>query len=151
MEFEAVTLANQQIIQPYLYRYGAGSCQHSFASMLKIQSDVLNANKNLGNTTSQDSENALLKQTEANLLDLVTNKSELADSELGQYQDDVSQFAAYAHTLYQNPDKFIGVETDPPDKTNKDQLIMGFCGFSTGFSNRKTAVSRIGTECQETA
>lgn len=33
MEFEAVTLAKQQIIQPYLYRYGAGSCQHSFASM----------------------------------------------------------------------------------------------------------------------
>jgi sigma-B regulation protein RsbU (phosphoserine phosphatase) len=96
----------------------------SLFSMLKIQSDILNANKNLGSTTSQDSENALLKQTEANLLDLVTNKSELADSELGQYQDDVSQFAAYAHTLYQNPDKFIGVETDPPDKTNKDQLIM---------------------------
>ncbi len=33
MNFEAVTLKHKERIKPYLYQYGEGSCQHSFASM----------------------------------------------------------------------------------------------------------------------
>ncbi len=33
MNFEAVTLKHKQLINPYLYKYGEGSCQHSFAAM----------------------------------------------------------------------------------------------------------------------
>ena len=33
MNFEAVTLEHKKIINPYLYQYGEGSCQHSFAAM----------------------------------------------------------------------------------------------------------------------
>lgn len=33
MNFEVVTLEHKNIIKPYLYKYGEGSCQHSFVSM----------------------------------------------------------------------------------------------------------------------
>ena len=33
MNFEAVTLKHKKIINPYLNKYGEGSCQHSFAAM----------------------------------------------------------------------------------------------------------------------
>ena len=33
MNFEAVTLIHKKMIKPYLYKYGEGSCQHSFAAM----------------------------------------------------------------------------------------------------------------------
>lgn len=33
MNFEAVTLTHKKMIKPYLYKYGEGSCQHSFAAM----------------------------------------------------------------------------------------------------------------------
>lgn len=33
MNFEAVTLEHKKKIKPYLYKYGEGSCQHSFAAM----------------------------------------------------------------------------------------------------------------------
>ena len=33
MNFEAVTLKHKKMIKPYLYKYGEGSCQHSFAAM----------------------------------------------------------------------------------------------------------------------
>lgn len=33
MNFEVVTLEHKKMIKPYLYRYGEGSCQHSFAAM----------------------------------------------------------------------------------------------------------------------
>ena len=33
LNFEAVALKHKEIITPYLYKYGEGSCQHSFAAM----------------------------------------------------------------------------------------------------------------------
>lgn len=38
LEFSDVTLLSQNIIKPFLYRYGQNSCQHSFAAMYTMKS-----------------------------------------------------------------------------------------------------------------
>ena len=96
----------------------------SVFSMLKIQNDVLSAGKSLGYTAAKNGEDALLAQMEQNLLDIVSSKAKLADSELGGFSGYIGQFAAYAERLYSSPSGFVPVEVLPPDKENVNKLTM---------------------------
>lgn len=96
----------------------------SVFSMLKIQKDVLSAGKALGDTAAKNGEDALLAQMEQNLLDIVSSKAKLADSELGRFSGYTGQFAAYAERLYSSPLSFVPVEVRPPDKKNVNKLTM---------------------------
>ncbi len=96
----------------------------SVFSMLKIQNDVLSAGKALGDTAAKNGEDALLTQMEQNLLDIITSKAKLADSELGRFSGYIGQFAAYAERLYGSPSSFVLVEVLPPDKKNESKFTM---------------------------
>ena len=96
----------------------------SVFSMMKIQSNVLSAGKSLGYTAAKNGEDALLAQMEQNLLDIVSSKAKLADSELGGFSGYIGQFAAYAERLYSSPSGFVPVEVLPPDKENVNKLTM---------------------------
>lgn len=96
----------------------------SVFSMLKIQSDVLSAGKALGDTAAKNGAEALLTQMERNLLDIVSSKAKLADSELGRFSSYAGQFASYAERLYNNSSDFVPVEVLPPDKKNANTLTM---------------------------
>ncbi len=96
----------------------------SVFSMLKIQSDVLSAGKTLGDTAAKNGAEALLTQMERNLLDIVSSKAKLADSELGRFSNYAGQFAAYAERLYNSSSDFVPVDVLPPDKENANTLTM---------------------------
>lgn len=96
----------------------------SIFSMLKIQNDVLSDGKELGANAAANSEEALLALMEQNLLDIVSSKAKLADSELGKFSGYIGQFAAYAETLYKDTSSFVPVEVLPPDKNDKGRLTM---------------------------
>ncbi|MEA4974009.1 MAG: SpoIIE family protein phosphatase [Candidatus Metalachnospira sp.] len=96
----------------------------SIFSMLTIQNDVLSAGKALGDTAAKNGEDALLEQMEQNLLDIVSSKAKLADSQLGRFSAYTDQFAAYAHSLYSSPSNFVPVEVLPPNKENLNKLTM---------------------------
>lgn len=96
----------------------------SVISMLKIQSDVLSAGKELGDTAAKNGEDALLTQMEQNLLDIVSSKAKLADAELGKFSGYTGQFAAYADRIYNSSANFVPVEVLPPNKENENKLTM---------------------------
>lgn len=91
----------------------------SVFSMLTIQNRVLSDGKELGDTAATNSESALLAQMEQNLLDIVSSKANLADSELGGFSGYIGQFSAYAEGLYEKSSAFVPVEVLPPYKENK--------------------------------
>ena len=62
-----------------------------------------------------DSEDALIRQMNQNLLNVVKDKAALADSELGKYADSIQDFAAYIHGLYRSPENYVQREVLPPD------------------------------------
>ena len=71
-----------------------------------------------------DSEDALIRQMNQNLLNVVKDKAALADSELGKYADSIQDFAAYIHGLYQSPELYVQREVLPPDAGNAGICTM---------------------------
>ena len=71
-----------------------------------------------------DSEDALIRQMNQNLLNVVKDKAALADSELGKYADSIQDFAAYIHGLYRSPENYVQREVLPPDAANAGICTM---------------------------
>ena len=71
-----------------------------------------------------DSEDALIHQMNQNLLNIVRDKADLADSELGKYADYIRDFSAYIHGLYQNPEGYVPREVLPPDAASAGTCTM---------------------------
>ena len=71
-----------------------------------------------------DSEDALIRQMNQNLLNVVKDKATLADSELGKYADSIQDFAAYIHGLYRSPENYVQREVLPPDAANAGICTM---------------------------
>ena len=67
---------------------------------------------------------ALISQMEQNTTNIVSSKSDLADTELKNYADIVNDFAIYINRLYKNPDAFIGEEIYAPDEKNAGKLAL---------------------------
>ena len=72
----------------------------------------------------KDSENALITQMEQNLSNIVNSKSSLATADLNKYSSFVNQFAAYIHTLYENPSNYAPKAIVPPDEKNAHSYSM---------------------------
>ena len=71
-----------------------------------------------------DSENALIRQMNQNLLNVVKDKADLADSELGKYADYIRDFSSYIHDLYQHPEDYVQREVFPPDAASAGVCTM---------------------------
>lgn len=71
-----------------------------------------------------DSEDALIHQMNQNLLNIVRDKADLADSELGKYADYIRDFSTYIHGLYQNPEGYVPREVLPPDAASAGSCTM---------------------------
>lgn len=93
-------------------------------SMLRLRGQVLSSGIELGQTAAAGSEQALLEQSEQNLLDIVSNKANLADAKLNKFSSYIAVFSSYINTLYQNPDRVLSEPVLPPDTANKDILAM---------------------------
>ncbi|MDD3164433.1 MAG: SpoIIE family protein phosphatase [Oscillospiraceae bacterium] len=93
-------------------------------SMLRLRGEVIASGVNLGETAAAGSGQALLDQTEQNLLDLVASKASLADAKLEKFSKYTATFAAYIDGLYQQPERVRPAEVLPPDKKNENILAM---------------------------
>ena len=71
-----------------------------------------------------NSERALIHQMEQNLYNIMMNKAELADSELGKFTAYVKNFADYIHGLYENPSGYVNHEVLPPLEENAGVFII---------------------------
>ena len=71
-----------------------------------------------------DSENALTRQMEQNLHNIVTSKAELAESELRTYSGYIGDFARYIHELYKNPSAYAPIEVLPSNEKNAGIYVM---------------------------
>ena len=71
-----------------------------------------------------DSEDALIRQMEQNLHDIVTNKASLADSELGKYAGYIEDFARYINRLYKSPSAFVPNYVYPANPKNAGTFVM---------------------------
>lgn len=70
------------------------------------------------------SSRALQEMTEQSILQTVSGKSNLTDSELGQYKDYINDFATFLHELYVHPENYVEKEVPPLDAKNAGKLIM---------------------------
>ena len=70
------------------------------------------------------SSDALKEMTEENILQTVVGKSNLADSELGTYEDYINEFATFLHELYLHPEDYVDKEVPPLDAKNAGILTM---------------------------
>ncbi len=70
------------------------------------------------------SSDALQTMTEENILQTVTGKSDLADTELGTYENYINQFAVFLHELYLHPEDYVDKEVPPLDAKNAGILTM---------------------------
>ena len=89
-----------------------------------------------------DSENALIRQMNQNLLNIVKDKADLADSELGKYAAHIRDFAAYIHGLYQQPEAYVQREVLPPDAASAGICTMQRYLVSPDISVEATAQER---------
>lgn len=70
------------------------------------------------------SSKALQSLTEQSILQTVSGKSDLTDSELGQYEDYIKDFATFLHELYVHPEDYVEKEVPPLDAKNAGKLTM---------------------------
>ena len=89
-----------------------------------------------------DSENALIRQMNQNLLNVVKDKADLADSELGKYADYIRDFSSYIHDLYQHPEDYVQREVFPPDAASAGVCTMQRYLVSPDISVEATAQER---------
>lgn len=89
-----------------------------------------------------DSENALIRQMNQNLLNVVKDKADLADSELGKYADYIRDFSSYIHDLYQHPEEYVQREVFPPDAASAGVCTMQRYLVSPDISVEATAQER---------
>lgn len=89
-----------------------------------------------------DSEDALIRQMNQNLLNVVKDKAALADSELGKYADSIQDFAAYIHGLYRSPENYVQREVLPPDAANAGICTMQRYMADADLSVEDTAQER---------
>ena len=89
-----------------------------------------------------DSEDALIRQMNQNLLNVVKDKAALADSELGKYADSIQDFAAYIHGLYRSPENYVQREVLPPDAANAGICTMQRYMADADVSGEDTAQER---------
>ena len=67
---------------------------------------------------------ALQEMTEQSILQTVSGKSDLTDSELGRYEDYSREFASFLHELYVHPEDYVEKEIPPLDAKNAGKLTM---------------------------
>ena len=89
-----------------------------------------------------DSEDALIRQMNQNLLNVVKDKADLADSELGKYADYIRDFSSYIQGLYQNPERYVRREVLPPDESGAGVCTMQRYLASADVSLEDTAQER---------
>lgn len=89
-----------------------------------------------------DSENALIRQMNQNLLNVVKDKADLADSELGKYADYIRDFSSYIHDLYQHPEDYVQRDVLPPDAASAGVCTMQRYLVSPDISVEATAQER---------
>ena len=70
------------------------------------------------------SSSALKDLTEDSILQTVTGKSDLADTELGKYEEYINEFAVFLHELYEHPEDYVEKEVPPLDAKNAGVLTM---------------------------
>ena len=71
-----------------------------------------------------NSERALIDQMEQDLTNIVTNKSDLADSEIGRFSGYIENFADYINELYKNPSGYISHDVPTPKKEDAGKLVI---------------------------
>lgn len=82
------------------------------------------------------SEAALVAETQQNLTNIVADKAELANSEFGKYADQTRLFADYLHELYANPELYVPREVQPTDPKNAGIYITQIGYTAEGYENR---------------
>ncbi len=70
------------------------------------------------------SSKALKEMTEQSIMQTVSGKSNLTDSELGQYKYYIEDFATFLHQLYVHPEDYVKKEVPPLDANNAGKLVM---------------------------
>ena len=115
-------------------------------SMLRLRGQVLASALELGDAAALGSGQALLEQTEQNLLDIVSSKASLADAQLDRFSNYAEVFASYINALYREPDKVLPVQVLPPDAANKDILTMqrNLVDTSTAYRDVADEISLLG-------
>lgn len=89
-----------------------------------------------------NSENELIRQMNQNLLNVVRDKADLADSELGKYAAYIRDFSSYIHDLYQHPENYVQHEVLPPDAASAGVCTMQRYLVTPDISVEATAQER---------
>ncbi len=79
-------------------------------SLTALRDTVLRDNQALGDAAAAASAGALLKQMEHNLLRAAESEAEMADRRFIKFADYTSQFAFYAHRIYEEPEAYVPQE-----------------------------------------
>lgn len=108
-------------------------------SMLLLRGQVITSGMELGEAAASGSGQALLDQTEQNLMDIVSSKARLADAKLEKYSNYITFFSSYINGLYKNPDKVVSEQVLPPDAANGGILAMQRNLAGTGVSYEDVA------------
>lgn len=89
----------------------------SYNEILHLSEHSRNTSIKLGETSSKESQEALLKQAEEYLVKIATEKAENVNSALVRIQEEILVTRDYIEYLYTNPQNFIGRDLPLPDET----------------------------------
>ena len=106
-----------------------------------IRSSAVESSKELGETASAESAEALMQQLEQKITDQARDKTILAARKLDNYSDAVQIAADYAHTLLSEPDSYPDKPVDKPHEANAGTWFM-----QRGIINESVSYTQIEAE-----
>ena len=89
-----------------------------------IRSSSVDSSKELGESASSESAEALMLQLEQKITDQARDKTVLAGRKLDAYSDAVQIAASYAHTLLSHPESYPDMPVDKPHAANAGTWFM---------------------------
>ena len=94
------------------------------SSIYFIRTSAIESSKELGESASAESAEALMRQLEQKITDQARDKTILASRKLDAYSDAMEIAASYAHTLLTEPDSYPDKPVDKPHEVNAGTWFM---------------------------
>ncbi len=89
-----------------------------------IRNSAISGSKELGDSASMVSSIAMMSQLEEKISNQAEDKTLLAEEKLSAYSDAIISAAAFAHSLYTNPDSYPDKEVEKPMDINAGKWVM---------------------------
>lgn len=91
-------------------------------TMNNISSTLIKSNQELSEMTGQMSSSSMAELTEKRLLELASEKAEIADGKFSDFKRAVSVVATAVEQVYDDPDDYVAKSVSLPDPDNEGTL-----------------------------